>query len=61
MEFQLEERLRRPMPMDPARKGGDDAGPAKPDVPRPDTRKLLERMKRIDPNTARRYRQRSGE
>ena len=37
------------------------AAPAKPDVQRPDTSDLLKRMKRVDPDAARKYRQRSGE
>jgi hypothetical protein len=61
MEFQFEERVRRPMPAEPMRKEGDGEGPTKPDVKRPDVGDLLKRMKRIDPDTARRYRQRSGE
>lgn len=37
-------------------------GPRKPDVQRPGGGSpLLERMKRVDPNHAKRYRQRSGE
>ncbi|HLJ57407.1 MAG TPA: ubiquitin-like protein UBact [Chthonomonadaceae bacterium] len=48
-------------PADPMRKGGDDGGPNKPDVKRPDTSDLLKRMKRVDPDAARRYRQRSGQ
>ena len=61
MELRIEDRLRRPMPIEPQRKDGDGGGPGKPDVKKPDTRQLLERMKRVDPNQARRYRQRSGE
>lgn len=61
MIVRADERLRRPMPPEPARKQGDDDGPAKPDVKRPETNDLLRRMKRVDPNAARRYRQRSGE
>lgn len=57
-----EERLRRPLaPTDPVRKEGDGGGPIKPDVKRPDTSDLIRRMKRVDPEQARRYRQRSGE
>lgn len=48
--------------VDPAPKApGEDNGPRAPDVEKPGTRKLLERMKRVDPRTARRYRQRSGQ
>ncbi len=56
-----EERVTRPMPASPERKSGDDGGPSKPDVKRPDTSDLLKRMKRVDPEAARKYRQRSGE
>ncbi len=46
----------------PAPKGpGEDDGPRAPEVDKPGSRKLLDRMKRVDPNTARRYRQRSGQ
>ncbi|RMH06269.1 MAG: ubiquitin-like protein UBact [Armatimonadetes bacterium] len=54
--------MRRPVPTEPlTRPGGDGNGPSKPDVKRPDTNELLKRMRRIDPEQARRYRQRSGE
>jgi hypothetical protein len=57
-----DDRATRPVaPADPLRKDGDDTGPSKPDVQRPDRSDLLKRMKRVDPDQARRYRQRSGE
>ena len=57
-----EERRQLPTtPVDPARKPGEDGGPGKPNVQRPDTSDLLKRMKRVDPDAARRYRQRSGQ
>ena len=54
---------RRTRPSDPIeRKPGDDGGvPSRPKVERPDTGDLLKRMRRVDPNQARRYRQRTGE
>lgn len=61
MIARVEERITRPMPASPERKDGDGGGPNKPDVKRPDTSDLLKRMKRVDPDAARRYRQRSGE
>ena len=61
MIIRAEERITRPMPASPDRKDGDGGGPNKPDVKRPDTSDLLKRMKRVDPDSARRYRQRSGE
>lgn len=60
--FQADETLRRPLPSDPMNKpGGDDSGPGAPKVKKPDTRQLLDRMKRVDPDQAKRYRQRSGQ
>ncbi len=53
---------RRELPNDPiTRPGGDGDGPTKPGVKRPDSKNLLDRMKRVDPDQAKRYRQRSGE
>jgi hypothetical protein len=47
---------------EPERKLGDDSGPTKPDVKRPGgPNELLKRMKRVDPDQAKKYRQRSGE
>ena len=60
--FNGEERRQMPtLPSDPLRKEGDGGGPGTPDVKRPDTSDLLKRMKRVDPDAARKYRQRSGE
>jgi hypothetical protein len=56
-----EERMQRPITRDPLRKSGDDDGPRAPDVKRPDPGDLLRRMRRVDPEQARRYRQRSGQ
>ncbi len=61
MITRAEERITRPTPAEPLRREGDGGGPNKPDVKRPDTSDLLKRMKRVDPDAARRYRQRSGE
>jgi len=62
MTIRVEDRRQMPTtPADPLRKGGDDGGPNKPDVKRPDTSDLLKRMKRVDPDGARRDRQRSGQ
>jgi hypothetical protein len=57
---QFEERIPRPAPPQPRREG-DSGGPKQPEVGRPNAKDLLERMRRVDPNQARRYRQRSGE
>ena len=61
-EFLADETGRRQLPSDPTpRPGGDETGPGKPSVKRPDSKNLLDRMKRVDPDQAKRYRQRSGE
>ena len=43
------------------RKDGGGDGPKSPDVKKPDTKGILERMRRVDPDQARRYRQRTGQ
>ena len=48
-----------PAPWGP--KQGDSGGPKSPDVNKPDTKDLLQRMRRVDPNQSKRYRQRTGE
>ena len=40
---------------------GDGGGPKAPDVQKPDTKDLLQRMRRVDPNQSKRYRQRTGQ
>lgn len=62
MTIAFEERRQAPTLPRPDHKPGDGGGgPGRPDVKRPDTKRLLERMKRVDPDQARRYRQRSGQ
>jgi hypothetical protein len=57
----LRDRIQRPVkPVEPGG-GGDDDGPKRPDVTRPDTRNLVRRMRRVDKDQSRRYRQRTGE
>ena len=41
--------------------GGDEEGPRRPKVERPNSDDVLRRMRKVDPNQARRYRQRTGE
>ena len=61
----VEMRDRAPRPAKPMDGGGDgdddDPGPRRPKVERPNTDDLLRRMRKVDPNQARRYRQRTGE
>jgi hypothetical protein len=56
------DRLTRPLSPEPSRKLGDESGPSAPDVRKPEGgNELLRRMKKVDPDQAKRYRQRSGE
>jgi hypothetical protein len=45
----------------PSGPGGDGGGPSAPQVEKPDVKDLLKRMKKVDPDQARRYRQRTGQ
>ena len=56
-----EERITRPTPPPITRPHDDGDGPKTPNVRRPNPGDLLKRMRRVDPDQARRYRQRSGE
>lgn len=56
------DRQQAPRPIQPDRKLGDDSGPSKPDIDRPTVpNELLKRMKNVDPDQAKKYRQRSGQ
>lgn len=59
--IRVEERRTIPMTPEPARKLGDDSGPSAPKVERPNTNELLKRMRNVDPDRAKKYRQRSGQ
>lgn len=62
MTVRIEDRLTRPATPKQDQKHGDDSGPKSPGVDRPKpSNPLLERMKRVDPDQAKKYRQRSGE
>jgi len=43
------------------RKPSDEGGPKTPNVSKPDTNSLLKRLRSIDPDQSRKYRQRSGQ
>lgn len=49
----------RPAPTHPGSGGGD--GPTAPKVDKPNVQELLKRMRKVDPDQAKRYRQRTGE
>jgi hypothetical protein len=56
------DRTTRPQEPTPERKLGDDGGPGKPDIGRPKApNELLRRMRNVDPDQAKKYRQRSGQ
>lgn len=56
------DRLTRPVAPEGDRRLTDEGGPKTPDVTRPDGgNELLKRLKKIDPDQAKRYRQRSGQ
>lgn len=56
------DRLTRPLTREPDKKLGDESGPNKPEIRKPDGgNELLKRMKKVDPDQAKKYRQRSGE
>lgn len=48
-----------PVPWGPKPDAG--GGPKSPDVSKPDTRDLLKKMRKVDPNQSKRYRQRTGQ
>lgn len=57
-----DERKQRPLSREPEPRSGDDRGPTVPDVDRPGgTDELMKRLKKVDPDQAKKYRQRSGE
>ena len=59
---QFPERIHRPTSPAPwEKKETDESGPRRPDVDAPDTKELLKKMRRVDPNQAKRYRQRTGQ
>jgi hypothetical protein len=62
MNAEFPERIHRPTSPAPwERKETEEGGPRQPDVSTPDTKELLKKMRRVDPNQAKRYRQRTGQ
>jgi hypothetical protein len=41
--------------------GGGGQGPTAPKIEKPNTEELLKRMRKVDPDQAKRYRQRTGQ
>jgi Prokaryotic ubiquitin-like protein UBact len=62
LNFFMPERIQKPAEPAPwGPKQGDGGGPRSPDVSRPDTKDLLKKMRKVDPNQSKRYRQRTGQ
>jgi hypothetical protein len=62
VRFFMPERIQKPVEPAPwGPKQGDGGGPRSPDVSRPDTKDLLKKMRKVDPNQSKRYRQRTGQ
>jgi hypothetical protein len=57
----MPDRIQKPLPPVPAPGGGGGDGPSAPKVEKPSTEELLKRMRKVDPDQARRYRQRTGQ
>jgi hypothetical protein len=58
----MPERIQKPVEPAPwGPKQGDGDGPRSPDISRPDTKDLLKKMRKVDPNQSKRYRQRTGQ
>jgi hypothetical protein len=54
--------MRKPAPTVPAPGGGGGGdGPKSPQVEKPNTEELLKKMRKVDPDQAKRYRQRTGQ
>ncbi len=58
----MSDRIQKPhVPIPAPGGGGGGEGPSAPKVEKPNTEELLKRMRKVDPDQARRYRQRTGQ
>ena len=57
----MPDQVQKPRPAQPAPGGPGGEGPGSPQVDKPNTEELLKRMRKVDPDQARRYRQRTGQ
>jgi hypothetical protein len=57
----MPDQIRKPAPHVPAPGGGGGEGPRPPQVEKPNTEELLKKMRKVDPDQAKRYRQRTGQ
>jgi hypothetical protein len=60
MQELMPDQAQKTRPMGPGPSGGGD-GPSSPKVEKPNTDELLKRMRKVDPDQAKRYRQRTGQ
>jgi hypothetical protein len=61
MKAHAPDRTQRPVIPEPAKRT-EDPGPMKPNIKKPsEDNELLKRLRKIDPDQAKKYRQRSGE
>jgi len=58
---QIERKQRDTKPIGPNDDNGNTEGPKRQKVSRPDAQELLKRMRRVDKDQSRRYRQRTGQ
>ncbi len=56
----MPDRIQKPQPVTPT-PGGGGGEPREPQIDKPNTDELLKRMRRVDPDQAKRYRQRTGQ
>jgi hypothetical protein len=59
-EKDMPDQAQKNRPVAPSGGGGGD-GPGAPKVDKPNTEELLKRMRKVDPDQAKRYRQRTGQ
>ncbi len=57
----MPEQTQKPRQATPPPAGGGGPGPTAPNVEKPNVQDLLKRMRKVDPDQAKRYRQRTGE
>jgi hypothetical protein len=58
----MPDRIQKPQPATPGPGGGGGGdSPRSPQVEKPNTEELLKRMRKVDPDQAKRYRQRTGQ
>jgi hypothetical protein len=58
----MPDRIQKPQPTTPPPGGGGGGdNPRAPQVDKPNTEELLKRMRKVDPDQAKRYRQRTGQ